>query len=58
MNESMAIEIFPDLGEEIIERLKELNLDLDRIKERFAEKDKRISELEAKLKMVIGKNVS
>ncbi|HJX49890.1 MAG TPA: hypothetical protein VJ438_00335 [Candidatus Nanoarchaeia archaeon] len=46
----MAIDLIPDTGEEIIREMKELNVRLKLIKEMIEEKDKRILELEEKLK--------
>lgn len=46
----MAIDLIPDIGEEIIREMKELSVKLKGIKEKMDAKDKRILELEEKLK--------
>lgn len=46
----MAIDLIPNIGEEIIREMNELNVRLKLIKEMMEEKDKRILELEEKLK--------
>jgi cell division septum initiation protein DivIVA len=43
------MEISRDIGEEVIEMLEDLNRQLERMKKRRLEKDKRIKELETKL---------
>jgi hypothetical protein len=43
------MEISKDIGGEIIDMLKSLNEDLDKIPKKLLEKDKRIKELETKL---------
>lgn len=45
------MEISRDIGEEVIEKLKKLNKDLDEMVKRFIEKDKRIKEIETKLRL-------
>ena len=45
------MEIQKDIGAEIIERLKDILKWIERAKEKLAEKDKKIAELEAKLKV-------
>lgn len=46
----MATDLIPNYGEEIIKTIKEVNVNLQIIKEKLAEKDKKILELEEKLK--------
>jgi len=46
----MAIKLVPDLGEDIIQKLGEIDKYFQIIKGRLEEKDKKIQELEEKLK--------
>ncbi|MDP3026348.1 MAG: hypothetical protein Q8N63_01470 [Nanoarchaeota archaeon] len=46
----MAIDLTPDIGEEIIREMKELNAYLEIAKKKEDERDKKILELEEKLK--------
>ncbi|MCX6748784.1 MAG: hypothetical protein NT076_04210 [Candidatus Pacearchaeota archaeon] len=46
----MAIKLVPDLGEEIIQKLGEIGKYFQIVKGRLDEKDKKIQELEEKLK--------
>ncbi len=46
----MKIELKPDLGEEAIKQLQELIKGIDKMNEEIKEKDKKLLELENKLK--------
>ena len=45
----MTIELTSDYGEEIMRMLREIDVDIRIMKEKLAEKDKKILELETKL---------
>ncbi|MCX6750385.1 MAG: hypothetical protein NTZ83_02925 [Candidatus Pacearchaeota archaeon] len=46
----MVIELIPDYFEEILQTMKEVNKSIQIMKEKLVEKDKKILELEEKLK--------
>jgi len=46
----MATDLIPDVGEEIIQTLNRIDVGIQTLKEKLAEKDKRILELEEKLR--------
>jgi len=51
------MEIQKDIGEEVIQRLKETHEWIIKVKEKLAEKDKKIAELEDRLKEYQKNNV-